>query len=202
METPLAAEMGHRVEDVALDAGAGYSEPERRAADALFTGHYAALKRIARAKRRTTHAGQTMQTTDLLHDAYARLSRSAHFRDETHFLSSAALAMRHVLADYAKSKMRAKRGAGRSALPLETVEHFIGETGSDPVEIITVSRLLGELEALQPRLLRVVDCLYFAGYTVEETARLLSVSTKTVQRDWAKARGFLRERANLSDFAA
>jgi len=193
METTNTQKTGH-VTLIAFADDASYSASENTSAAKLFGDHYDLLKRIARAKRRTQSVGQTLQTTDLLHEVFAKLASRIAFADRKHFLSSAALAMRHVLTDHAKANMRLKRGSNQRAVSLDSIEDFIAETGSNPEEVITINQLLGDLSKLDPRLVRVVDCLYFGGYTMEETADLLDVSAKTVQRDWAKARGFLRER--------
>ncbi|MEM7730129.1 MAG: ECF-type sigma factor [Pseudomonadota bacterium] len=199
METTFTQSGGHASAsaDAELDCLV-YPPIVRRGADALIADHYETLKRIARAKRRAQKVGNTLHTTDLLHESYARISKGTGFSDDTHFLSSAALAMRHVLADYAKSKMRAKRGAGQAAVSFDLVEHAVSDLGSSAEEIVTVTRLMSALARFDARLVQVVDCLYFAGFTLTETSEIVGVSSKTVQRDWSKARAFLKARASAN----
>ncbi|MEM1086840.1 MAG: ECF-type sigma factor [Pseudomonadota bacterium] len=191
-EEPFLSEENRR--DCPIDVSlSAYDETERNGAADLFRENYNALKHIAGIRRRSQAAGQTLRTTDLLHEVYIKLSRRDHFKDEKHFFCSAALAMRHVLTDYARSKLSVKRGSGQANVSLEDTAGFIDEVGSDPTEIIMVNSLLKNLQEHNPRFVRVVDCLYFSGYTVKETANALQVSSKTVQRDWAKARVFMQE---------
>lgn len=131
---------------------------------------YADLQRVARGQRRRMGAGETLNTTALVHEAYAKIvdQAGARFADRGHFLAIAAVAMRQILVDHARHRTRDKRGGGAVHAPLDEVEERIGRDA------------------------RVVECRYFAGLTEEETAEALEVSVRTVQREWLKARAWLR----------
>lgn len=157
----------------------------------LVETFYADLRQLARRERwRGPGRSDTLRTTALVHEAYLKLSRHGRFRDEAHFMATAALAMRHVLVSHARRRLADKRGAGSALLPLELAEGLLAENEQ---RIVALDDALTELEAQYPRLARVVECRYFAGYTEPETARALGVNERTVQRDWAKARALLYE---------
>lgn len=167
-------------------------EGDPAAFDELIPLVYAELHRIARRQLRRLRPGDTMGTTGLVHDVYLKLvdQERATWRDRDHFYSIAAQAMRQILVDYAKSKRRDKRGGG--AAPITLHEAQVASAQADEAWLLDLNKALDELEDVNPRLPRVVECLYFAGYTQEETARALGVSALTVWRDWKKARAWLR----------
>jgi RNA polymerase sigma factor (TIGR02999 family) len=152
---------------------------------------YADLRRMARAQMRRQRPGATLDTGGLVHEAYVRLvdERRAEWRDRRHFYAVAAMAMRQIVIDHARRRSRAKRGGG---------EHFTGLDGAaDPVardaaELLDLDRALASLETLDPRAARIVECRYFGGLSEQETADALGVSLRTVQREWLKARAWLR----------
>jgi len=154
----------------------------------LLPAFYDELKHIAQRARSRLGGHYTLQTTALVHEAYLRLRHSPNFSDETHFLRAAALAMRHALINYAAARFAEKRGGGQLHLTLSSAE---------AVEVDTDEGLLALNEALErlaveiPRLADVVECRFFGGYGEEETARVLGLSLRTVQRDWLKARAWL-----------
>lgn len=156
----------------------------------LVEEHYQELRRIARAKRRRSHASMTLMTTDLLHESWLKLRNQSDWRDENHFMNTAALAMRQVLVDHARSKLTAKRHApnGQWRDDLDELLQSFGET---PEEIVVLSDLLSKLELENRRLAQVTTLRYFAGFTEEETANILNVSSRTVRRDWQLARVWL-----------
>lgn len=157
----------------------------------LFEILYADLQRLARRERlRFPHQSDTLRTTALVHEAYLKLAKQHAFRDRGHFLATAALAMRHVLVSHARRRLADKRGAGVAPLPLEGGEGILAESEE---RILALEEALQKLERDHPRLARVVECRYFAGYSDAETAEALGVTDRTVQRDWAKARGLLYE---------
>ncbi len=179
-------------------ATAGMSEDTNNSvgtseAEMLVRAHYETLKHMARAKRRRAGAGLTMQTTDLLHECWLKLRRQQEWRDEAHFMNTAALAMRQVLVDYARSKLAGKRHAvgGVSSDDIDEIEAVLPEFRENPEEIVAISDLLNQLEKQNPRLARVTILRYFAGYTEEETARALDVTSRTIRRDWQIAKAWL-----------
>jgi RNA polymerase sigma factor (TIGR02999 family) len=152
---------------------------------------HADLQRLAhRVRLRTGPPSETLRTTALVHEAYLKLARHGGFRDRGHFLATAALAMRQVLITHARGRLTGKRGGGISPVPLELVEGILAV----PEErIVELDDALQELEQRHPRLVRVIECRYFAGYSEAETAEALGVTERTVQRDWVKAKALLYE---------
>lgn len=161
----------------------------RHAAEQLLPMFYADVRRLARHERRRVGAGDTLQTTALIHEAYLKLCRSPSFNDRSHFLRASALAMRHVLINYAAENMAQKRGGGAIIESL-TASHDIG--AEDDQSLIDVHEALDRLALLDERLAQVVECRFFAGFSEEDTALALGISDRTVRRDWIKARAWLR----------
>ena len=150
---------------------------------------YAELKRIARHYLRTRGADATLSTTELVHDAYLKFGQGdGQWRDRAHFFGSAARAMRQVLVDHARRRQAAKRGDGWSIVTLDNHEVAL-EVQAD--ELLVLDEAIEQLRSLHERLARVVELRFFAGLGEEETAEVLSVTSRTVRRDWIKARLFL-----------
>lgn len=169
-----------------LHAAAG---GEKVAVDRLFTMVYDELRRMARTVR-YGRAGETLNTTVLVHEAYLKLIPfgNVDWQDRVHFFRVAARAMRQVLVNAAHRRMAQKRGGGQWAVTLD--EAFV----SAPVpseELIALDEALQLLETLDERQARIVEYRFFAGMTVEETAQALGVSAPTVKRDWRAARAWL-----------
>jgi RNA polymerase sigma factor (TIGR02999 family) len=127
----------------------------------------------------------------LVHEAYLKLvdQSRAGWQDLAHFHALASLAMRHVLVDRARERGTVKRGGAR---PQITLDDGMIAAEDQPEALLQLHDALERLEALNPRLARVVDCRFFGGLTEQETAAALEVTTRTVQRDWVKARVLLR----------
>jgi RNA polymerase sigma factor (TIGR02999 family) len=176
-----------------------------RTAESLLPLFYDEVRRIASRQRRTVLAGQTLQTTALIHEAYLKLRVAGDFNDHAHFLRSAALAMRHVLISYARYRTAAKRGGGGAIVPLneegvlEAVEIALEVDVSADGGLLDVNEALGRLAALSPRLAQIVECRFFAGYSDRETAEALGLTDRTVRRDWVKARAWLRRELARDD---
>lgn len=168
---------------------------------------YPDLRRAARGIRTRMPRSGTLQTTALIHEAYLKVVRSGPWTSQRHFLAAAAVAMRHVLVDQARSRSRLRRGEGVRPLSLDEAVHVLetqassAATDDDDISV-AIGEALDGLAQIQPRLARVVECRYFAGYTEKETAEILGVTERTVRRDWVKARGWLQSRlADYSDAA-
>src|SRR5262245_22041106 len=153
---------------------------------------YPQLRRIAAQCMRAERRARTLQPTALVHEAFVRLASGAEFdvRDRVHFFALAAEMMRHILVDAARKRRTAKRGGGATAVELEDGHGWMVER---PEVIIDVDRLLVKLEGLDARQARVVEMRYFAGLTESEIAATLNVSERTVKRDWAMARAWMRQ---------
>ncbi len=171
------------------------SQPPSAENDAPLSGllpeAYDDLRRLAHRQIRRFGGTPTLSTTALVHEAYLKLAPSSGiFKDRGHFLALAARAMRQVIVDYARERQAGKRGGGQPALPLDP-EHAAADLQAE--RILVLSDALGRLSAVDERAARVVECRFFAGYSEEETAEALAVSARTVERDWVKAREWLRE---------
>lgn len=165
-------------------------DPDVNTVDRLVPLTYAELRRIAHHHLRRERAGHTIDTTALVHEAYLRLAPldSMEWQGRTHFLAMAARAMRRVLVDYAKKRGAQKRGGGRSRVELEPWMVMVDDRGE---ELLALDDALERLAAVDERQCRVVECRFFAGMTIAETAEALGVSVATVKRDWAHARAWL-----------
>jgi RNA polymerase sigma factor (TIGR02999 family) len=159
-------------------------------ADELFPRLYAELREIADRLLRGEVVGHTLQPTALVHEAWFKLAGpgAPHPVDRQHFLALAARAMRQVLVDHARRRRAQKRGGAGIALSL--ADDRLGF--SVPLDdLIAVDDALTRLAAGNPRLARVVELRFFAGLSEDEAARALGVTTRTIQRDWVKARAWL-----------
>jgi RNA polymerase sigma factor (TIGR02999 family) len=132
----------------------------------------------------------TLATTALVNEAYLKLvdQAQARWRDRAHFLALATVAMRHILIDRAKARIAQKRGGERKAVTLE--EAFLADDA--PEALLDINDALDRVAEVDPRLARVVECRFFGGLSDPEIAEALGVTTRTVQRDWGKARMLLR----------
>jgi RNA polymerase sigma factor (TIGR02999 family) len=158
--------------------------------DRLMPMVYDELRRLAHRYMRRGPAGQTLQTTALVHEAYLRLAghRDVDWQDRTHFFAVCAQVMRGLMVDRARSRQAIKRGGG-----LHHVE-FKEETapaGTQDEKLLALDEALQRLATLDPRKTRIVEMRYFGGMSVEETAEVLKVSPITVKREWSKARAWL-----------
>jgi len=161
----------------------------RDAFDRLLVKVYPALREMAHAKLRNQRAGITINTTGLVHEAYLKLVRykDVNWKGRAHFFGAAAQTMRRILVDHARTKAAQKRSG----------EH-IGLTEAGSMASVSLDRLieiddaLKRLEAKRERWVRVVECRYFAGLNIEETAEVLGISHGTVSNDWRMARAWLK----------
>ncbi len=162
----------------------------RESLDAILPVVYAELRAIAHRQLGARGHGGSLATTALVHEAYFKLvdQSRAGWRDRAHFLALAAVAMRHVLIDRARARVALKRGGGERQVTLEAVA---AAAADDPEALLEMDDALRQLAAVAPRLARVVECRYFGGLSVEETAESLGLSTATVKREWRSARAWL-----------
>ncbi|HUI10850.1 MAG TPA: sigma-70 family RNA polymerase sigma factor [Bacteroidota bacterium] len=150
---------------------------------------YDELRKIASSYLSREHSRQTIQTSDLVHEAYIRLADAeVSWQNRAHFFGIAARSMRQILVDYARKKHAGKRGGDMTRVSL-TENVLVVE--DDFSRLLMLDDALGRLEKVDPRLCRVVELRYFSGLTVEETAEALSVSPRTVENDWNLARAWL-----------
>jgi RNA polymerase sigma factor (TIGR02999 family) len=151
----------------------------------------AAAHRQLNARRRAEEGSPTLGTTALVNEVYLKLVDQSHlsWHDHAHFLSVAAVAMRHILVDRARARASVKRGGERRRVTLD--EDAIALDDQADV-LLAIDEALGVLESLHPRLAQVVVSRFYGGLSEEETAEALGVTVRTVQRDWTKARLLLR----------
>jgi RNA polymerase sigma-70 factor, ECF subfamily len=174
---------------------------DRAAWDALLPAVYDTLRRISRRELDRVGAGDTLSTTDLLHEAYLKLSPGSgvDWRDRAHFYRVASRAMRQVLVE--RARRRVAEGRKREALRVTVYGRVVG--GSTRwEELIALDDALRRLGALSERLHSVVELRFFGGLSEAETASALGLSTRTVRRDWTKARLFLHREIHPEGDAA
>lgn len=169
----------------------------RSAFDELLPLVYHELHRAAERQRRRWEGDETLNTTALVHEAYLRLvdQSAPHWESRAHFLAVASKAMRQILINYAKGKRAAKRGRGIRPLRLHEIETALGGAG-DPSEardeaLVALEDSLRRLESIDTRQCRIVECRFFGGMTIQDTAEALGVSPVTVKRSWATAQAWL-----------
>lgn len=160
------------------------------AMDEVFEVVYPRLKEIARARRRGWQGSHTMNTTGLIHEAYMKVAGggTSKFENRGHFFATAARAMRQVLINYAEKRTAQKRGGGAAEVTLYE-DDAVTDDAMD--ELLSLNAALEKLEAMSGRQAQVVECLFFAGLNIAETAEALDISPATVKRDWATARAWL-----------
>ena len=181
----------HQITRLLNDAASG----DDLAYEQVFQAVYKELHDLAHHVRRG-RASETMNTTALVHEAYIKLlpSQGMDWDGRRHFMGVAARAMRQVLVRAAEKRNAAKRGSGQEDVSLESTDGFqVGTDGPtvEPERIVALDEALKRLEAVDERAARVVECRYFAGLSVEETAEALGISEPTVKRDWRGARAWL-----------
>jgi len=153
---------------------------------------YHELRRIAQRAMTGERDDHTLQATALVHEAWLRLTGGEvleSWETRSHFFRAAAEAMRRILVDHARSRSRLKRGGDRRRLALEDVD--LARLGTNPDEILALDEAIRSLAELDPRAAEVVRLRFFAGLDVDETAAVMSVSRRTVLREWAFARAEL-----------
>ena len=175
---------------------------DQRAASQLMPLVYEELRRLAARYMRTERADHTLQATALVHEAYLKLvkQRSVNWQNRAHFFGIAATLMRRILIDYARRNLAAKNKGAHELIPLDEAAAF---SLSQSEEFLRLDSALKRLTELDPRQGKIVELRYFGGLTVEETAHLLEISTKTVKREWSVAKAWLHGALDQShgDFA-
>jgi RNA polymerase sigma factor (TIGR02999 family) len=170
-----------------------WSEGDKQALDRLVPLVYDELRRLAQNYMRKERAGQTLQTTALIHEAYLRLidADRVQWRNRAHFFGIAARLMRQILVARARERGCQKRGGGAERVSLD--EAMVIDERLDE-DLVALDEALGELSQFDARMAQVVEMRFFGGLTEEEIAAALDVSTKTVRRDWRLARSWMRRK--------
>lgn len=163
----------------------------------LFPIVYEGLARLAHQQRVTWHGDLTLNTTALVHELYLKLAEQEQPMAESraHFYGVAGKAMRHILCNYARDRRRLKRGGGAPHEPLGP-HHDIALpiSEADEARLAALDDSLRELEQVAERQARVIECRFFAGMSIDDTATALGISPRTVKREWTFARAWLRRR--------
>jgi RNA polymerase sigma factor (TIGR02999 family) len=164
---------------------------DREAFESLVPLVYDDLRRIAHRRLQSERTDITLDTTAVVHEAYLALvdQATATWNDRAHFFAVAARVIRHVLIDHARRRGALKRGGGELRVPLK--DDLVPAEGIQQVDLVALDHALAELGRHDPRLERVVECRFFGGMTVPETAAALDTSVRTVERDWTRARAYL-----------
>ena len=158
----------------------------------MFVLVYNELHQLAARKLRSERDGHTLSTTALIHEAWLELNKlnRIQWQNRGHFLAIAAQAMRRILIDYAVARRREKRGGGHVLLSLDEGDALaIAHERAD--ELVALDEALARLQAISERQAHIVECRFYGGMSVEETADALDISPATVKREWAIARAWL-----------
>jgi RNA polymerase sigma-70 factor, ECF subfamily len=166
---------------------------DRDALEHLMPLVYEELHRIASRYLSHERFDHTLQSTALVHEAYVKLvdQRRVDWQNRAQFFGLAAQAMRRILVDHARLRGRAKRGADATRVPLDLVDPAAPTGGIDPADALALDGALQKLEALDPGQARIVELRFFGGLTVDEIADVVSVSPRTVKREWTIAKAWL-----------
>lgn len=173
-----------------------WSEGKQAALDKLMPLIYQELRRLAHQYLSRERAGHTLQTTDLVHEAYLRLvdQRRVRWQNRAHFFGIAAQLMRRILVDRARHHRRLKRGGGALIVSLDQAAVVSRQT---EVDLLALDEALTRLAVVDERKARIVELRFFGGLSVEDTAQFLKISAITVMREWRMAKAWLhRELSN------
>jgi RNA polymerase sigma factor (TIGR02999 family) len=164
---------------------------DRAVLDALFPLVYGELRRLARRQLSRERPGHTLDSVALVNEAYLKLvgQEAMQWENRAHFFAVSARAMRAILVDHARARNAAKRGGGGVAVPLDEVAELLSDEQAEHVE--QLDEALGRLAEVNEEASRVVECLYFGGLTLQETAAALDLSVATVRRRWSFAKAWL-----------
>lgn len=188
-EQPVNGPLTPSIEPTAK--GAGDRAPAPDSANALFVSVYDRLKAMA-GKRLASQPGATLQTTALVHELYLRMysGNDKTFEHPSQFFTYASRAMRHLLVDRARDRLRLRAGGDWQRVTLSGMDQQLAIDSAE--KALALDEALAHLESQDARAARVVELLYFAGLTLEQTAEVLGLARRTIDRDWRFARAFLK----------
>ena len=170
-----------------------WRDGDEGAFDRLLPLVYRDLHRAAGAYLRRERPEHTLQTTDLVHEAYLRLAgvKALETRDRSHFFAVAARAMRRILVDHARSQQKEKRVGAHRRRPLE--EGLLVPAGT-PAQVLSIHEALNDLAESHPRQAKLVELRFFGGFSESEVGEILGLSRSTLTRDWRFAKVWLNRR--------
>ena len=168
-----------------------WADGDKRSLDELIPLVYREIHRLARSTLRREGSGRKLQTTEVVNEAYLQLVRQRHVRwqSRAHFFGIAAQLMRRILAEQARRRAAAKRGAGVEPISLEVAPML---ADGDAVDFADLDEALQRLTVLDPRQGQLVELRFFGGLSIEETSEVMKLSPATIKREWSSARAWLR----------
>jgi len=185
LEITMMTTASHDVTQLLIAWGHG----DEAAGNQLIPLVYGQLRRIARNRLRNEFVSQTLQSTDLINEAYLRLvAQSVDWQSRAHFYGIAARLMRQILVDKARTRHALKRGGDQEQISLADAD---GEQ-KQGTDLLALNEALETLAKVDPHRSQIVELRFFGGLTIEETAEVMGVSTPTVQRHWRAARAWLQ----------
>jgi RNA polymerase sigma factor (TIGR02999 family) len=185
LEIAMINSASHDVTQLLMAWGHG----DEAAGDRLIPLVYGQLCRIARHRLRGEFVSQTLQTTDLINEAYVRLvQQSVDWQSRAHFFGIAARLMRQILVDNARARHRLKRGGDQQQISLTAADGEQKQTA----DLLALNEALETLGVIDPQRSQIVELRFFGGLTIEETAEVMGISTPTVERSWRVARAWLQ----------
>lgn len=190
MQNDVSPQISVRLDD--------WSHGDEQALEQLMPLVYDELRRMARGFLRRQPGQHTLQTTDLIHEAYVKIAKGdqQNWKNRAHFFGVAAKAMRHILVDYARSKQRQKRGGVQERVSLAD---DMAISRDQTKELVDLDEVLKALDMLDQRKSRVVELKFFGGLTNEEIGEVLKISVETVKRDWSFARTWLLRELEVAE---
>ena len=171
-----------------------WSDGDHRALDRLMPLVYDELRGVAHRRLKAERTGHTLQTADLVHEAYARMAEAdLDLKNRAHFFALAARTMRRILVDYARARMAEKRGGGARPVSIHDLTVQVADDDAEvaTAEILALHSALEKLEDQDSRKAQVIEAHIFGGLTYEETAEVLGISSATVDRDLRMAKAWL-----------
>jgi len=171
---------------------------DRSALHSLYSLVYGELRVLAHRQRRRWDASGMLNTTALVHESYLKLVKQGtiHLQTRAHFFALAATAIRHIVSNYARDRQARKRGGAVRTVSLTEIgtspAGLLQVTDDHAGLLVAIDEALNRLERLSPRQRRVVECRFFGGMSIDETAAAIGVSPRTVKRDWMLAQAWLQ----------
>ena len=170
---------------------------DKEAEQKLIAAVYPELRRIAAARLRGERRDHSLQSSDLVNEAYIKMAglTELEWRSRSHFFCVAARLMRQILTDHARARHAQKRGG---SIRVETLDEALAIDRDGIVDILAIDEALDQLGRRDARVAKVVECRFFGGLSIEETAEVIGVAPRTVKRDWQFGRAWLRRRLSTS----
>ena len=171
---------------------------DRHAGEQLFADVYTELRALASRYLQRERKNHTLQPTALVHEAYLKLVGQARvdWQGRAHFLAIAAQAMRQILVDHARRHRAAKRGGNRHRIALD--DNLVIESSRN-VDLLTLEDALAKLTKLDPRQAQMIELRFFGGLSIAEVAKVMGISTRSVEREWTMVRAWLRRELTTSN---